>query len=135
LNVGKGYFGYGLIIRKDFMLVVENKMKGLVDLGCGVSIIFEGLGEMGFFFRKGLRRGDSNGSGNKGFRHDIFLRRMIMGVGTKVSINVIFLLIDLEGEEAIKEVKDKDVVLLKIHSELNERGNLIEIGMEGVEHR
>jgi hypothetical protein len=58
---------------------------------------------------------------------------MMVGIGIKVSINVIFLPVDLVGEGAIKKTRDENiqkgdrVVLLGFHSELDVGGKDIKM--------
>jgi len=56
---------------------------------------------MGYLYWKILGGGDLNESRNKGFKHNIHLSWMMMGVGIKVSIGMGFILIDLVREGGI----------------------------------
>ena len=48
-------------------------MKRFFDLGGGVSIGFEGNGEVGFFFIKKMIGRDLDGSSDEIFKNDIFM--------------------------------------------------------------
>jgi len=48
-------------------------VKGFVYLGGGVSIEFEGIGEVGFFFIKKMIGRDLDGSSDESFKNDIFM--------------------------------------------------------------
>jgi len=56
---------------------------------------------MRYLYWKRLGGGDLNESRNKGFKHNIHLSWMMMGVGIKVSIGMGFILIDLVREGGI----------------------------------
>jgi hypothetical protein len=64
---------------------------------------------VGLFFFEELGSGDLNGPRNQGFKNNKLLSWMMMGLGMKVSICVSLLSINLVGERAIRETRDKNI--------------------------
>ena len=85
-------------------------MRSFENLGCRVTIGFERFGKIGFCTGNGIGRGDVNGLGNKGFKHDELLGWMIVGVCTKAPIDVSLISIDLVSKEAIKKATYKYIM-------------------------
>ena len=72
-----------------------------------------------------------NGSSDKIFEDKGILRRMVMGLGMKVSVSMSLFSLNLVGKGTIREVRDENMkkgeefFLFHFHSELDTRGNVI----------
>ena len=80
---------------------------------------------MEFLFLKEMKIVNSNGSSNESFKNEIFLGRVMVRMGMKVSIGVIIFPINLVGEGAIGKMgneniqKGKIIFILDFHSKFD----------------
>ena len=126
MNIGKiqklkGWWGgFG-----GFGLGIQGFLKFFVNEVSRVPIGHEGFSKVCSFFIKMLRVRDFNCSSDQSFKDNIFLRRVVMGVGVEVAISVGFFPIHLirerttlfSGDQDIK--KGNGVTLSNFHGKFN----------------